>query len=155
MASPSSLVGSIGVYAVHEDWSEAMAQAGVQPTLIKAGKYKAEGIDFQPLSDDARAHIQESVDDSYDMFVTAVSKGRGVPPATVRSGYGEGRVLTAKRAKAEGLVDRIDTIEGAFARAPKSRAAAEAETARLAEESAATFAFERERRQRLGLRSAE
>jgi signal peptide peptidase SppA len=167
VASPSSLVGSIGVYAVHQDWSGAYEQAGVKPTLIKAGKYKAEGIDFEPLSDDAIAHFQESVDDSYDAFVGAVSKGRGVPAATVRSGYGEGRALTARRAKAEGLVDRIDTLEGSFSRVPKMRAEEDAPERTAGEptdldridatevfEAAveATFAFELERRRRQGLR---
>jgi signal peptide peptidase SppA len=164
VASPSSLVGSIGVYAVHQDWSGAYEQAGVKPTLIKAGKYKAEGIDFMPLSEDAIAHFQESVDDSYEAFTAAVAKGRGTTPTAVRSGYGEGRALTARRAKAEGLVDRIDTLEGAYGRTPKMRAEDEAPD-RTAEDSGVemdpadyaaqpegAFAFEAERRRRLGLR---
>jgi signal peptide peptidase SppA len=169
VASPSSLVGSIGVYAVHQDWSGAYEQAGVKPTLIKAGKYKAEGIDFEPLSEDAIAHFQESVDDSYEAFTAAVAKGRDTTPAAVRSGYGEGRALTARRAKAEGLVDRIDTLEGAYGRTPKMRAEGEApertageptDLDRIATDPAdyvgrpddEAFAFEAERRRRLGLR---
>jgi signal peptide peptidase SppA len=168
VASPSSLVGSIGVYAVHQDWSAAYEQAGVKPTLIKAGKYKAEGIDFMPLSDDAIAHFQESVDDSYEAFTAAVAKGRGTTPAAVRSGYGEGRALTARRAKAEGLVDRIDTLEGSFSRTPKMRAVDDAPAVTAGEPTdldriemdAAdyaglpddAFAFEVERRRRQGLR---
>lgn len=160
VASPSSLVGSIGVYAVHEDWSGAYEQQGVRPTLIKAGKFKAEGIDIEPLSDDARSHFQESVDDSYDAFVAAVAKGRGVSPAEVRSGYGEGRVLTAKRAKAVGLVDRVDTLEGSLTKTPKMRQAEERiERAAVVDEprpadDQPAFAFERERRIRAGLRPA-
>lgn len=127
IASPSSMVGSIGVYAVHEDWSGAYDQLGIKPTLIKAGKYKAEGIDIEPLGDDARGHMQEMVDDSYDAFVAGVAKGRGVPPKSVRDGYGEGRALTAKRARDVGLVDRVDTLDGAIATTPRLARARAAE----------------------------
>jgi signal peptide peptidase SppA len=157
VASPSSMVGSIGVYAIHTDASGAYEMLGVRPTLIKAGKYKAEGIDFEPLSDEARGHFQESVDDSYDAFVSAVAKGRGVTPAAVRSGYGEGRALTAKRAKTEGLVDRVDTLDGAFAKTPKMRSAEDLlEVAAAGDDHAQgdSFIFELERRRRHGLRPA-
>jgi signal peptide peptidase SppA len=160
VASPSSLVGSIGVYAVHEDWSEAYAQQGVRPTVLKAGKYKAEGLDIAPLSAEATEHFQEGVDDAYADFVGAVAAGRGDTAANVRNGYGEGRALTAKRAKAAGLVDRVDTLEGAFARTPKMRTAEEpapalvAAAAELAAVEGDAFAFEAERRRRYGLRPA-
>ena len=168
IASPSSMVGSIGVYAIHQDMSGAYELLGVRPTLIKAGKFKAEGIDFEPLGEEARAHFQESVDDSYDAFIAGVSKGRGVTGATVRNGYGEGRALTAKRAKAAGLVDRVDTLDGAFAKTPKMREAkaedmdpavvGEADAMLLGgqglEPDSLAFAFERERRERLGLGKA-
>lgn len=157
IASPSSLVGSIGVYAIHQDLSGAYELLGVRPTIIKAGKFKAEGNDMEPLSDDARAHFQESVDDSYEAFTSGVAKGRGVTAAAVRAGYGEGRALTSKRAKAAGLVDRVDTLDGSFARTPKMREAQAEDTAPELEAAEdftpaldrLAFAFERERRERL------
>jgi ClpP class serine protease len=48
--------------------------------------------------------------------VAAVAKGRGVAQGAVREGYGEGTVLTAKRALGAGLVDRVDTFDGTLAR---------------------------------------
>jgi ClpP class serine protease len=50
------------------------------------------------------------------MFIESVAKGRGVTAVAVRGGYGEGRVLNAKDAKKEGMVDRIDTLDGVLAR---------------------------------------
>lgn len=144
VASPSSLVGSIGVYAVHEDLSGAYEQAGVTPTLIKAGKYKAEGIDIAPLDDEAQGHMQELVNDAYDQFLSAVAKGRGTTVSAVRDGYGEGRVLTAKRAKDAGLVDRVDTIEGAYARTPRMQAAADDPRLAAQAEAEAQAAYERQ-----------
>lgn len=41
--TPGGEVGSIGVWQAHQDWSKALADAGVNTTLISAGKYKVEG----------------------------------------------------------------------------------------------------------------
>jgi signal peptide peptidase SppA len=115
--SPSSLTGSIGVFAAHQDLSAAQEQLGVKTTFISAGKYKTEGNSSQPLDPEARDHIQSLVDSAYSMFTTDVSKGRRVNVAAVRSGYGEGRVLDAKTAVSEGLADRVATLEQTIGRA--------------------------------------
>lgn len=116
VASPSAMVGSIGVYALHEDISGMLAQLGIRREVFAAGKYKAEGVDGGPLSEDARAHVQTLIDGAYNRFVGDVAKGRGVKPADVRSGYGEGRLLNAEQALAAGLIDRIATLEDTLAR---------------------------------------
>ena len=41
----------------------------------------------------------------------------------VRGGFGEGRVLTAKDAVAEGLADRVDTFEATISRLTKTKRA--------------------------------
>jgi signal peptide peptidase SppA len=109
--SPSGTVGSIGVYTEHRDVSKALESGGMQPTLVSAGKYKVEGNPYQPLDDEAREAMQRTVDEYYGMFVRDVAAGRDTTVTAVRSGYGEGRVLTAKRAVDEGLVDKVATIE--------------------------------------------
>ena len=116
VVAPSGSAGSIGVYTAHQDLSAAYEEAGIKTTLISAGKYKTEGNEFAALTSDAQAYAQSVVDDYYGMFVADVAKGRGVAVADVRSGYGEGRNLLAKPAKAAGLIDRIDTIDGVVRR---------------------------------------
>jgi HK97 family phage major capsid protein len=116
VVSPSAEVGSIGVYMVHEDLSGFLEQAGIKQTVIKAGKFKAEGYPSEPLSDEARAAFQLRVDDAYDQFVKAVAKARGVKVADVRNGFGEGRVVTAKRAVELGMADRVATLEQVIAK---------------------------------------
>ena len=61
----------------------------------------------QPLGANARRHVQARVDASYDMFVRSVARNRGVEIATVRNGFGQGRLLSAQAAKAEGMVDGV------------------------------------------------
>jgi signal peptide peptidase SppA len=170
MASPSALVGSIGVYGVHEDWSVANEQMGVAPTYISAGKYKTEGNPDAPLGDEARAHMQELVDASYDLFVRDVAAGRGVSPSAVKAGYGEGRVLPPEAARAAGLIDGIATYDEVLgSKPPRMKARTKAEDVELIRQAtgaaehidvaalaadAERFAYEQERRRRLGLRPA-
>jgi hypothetical protein len=123
VVTPSGDVGSIGVYMVHEDWSSANAAFGVTPTYVAAGRYKVEGNPDEPLSDEARAAMQQSVDDLYDLFVADVAAGRGDSPAAVRAGYGEGRVLPAARAVAAKLADSIGSAEDTIARFGRGRQA--------------------------------
>lgn len=115
--SPSSLTGSIGVFAAHDDLSAAQERLGVKTTLISAGKYKTETNRNAPLSDEARAHIQSLVDSAYGMFTADVAAGRGVKAKDVRGGFGEGRILPAQAAVAEGLADRVATLEQTIMRA--------------------------------------
>lgn len=130
------VIGSIGVFTVHQDLSAALEKEGVKVTLIKAGAHKAEGNPFEPLSDELKAEIQASVDATYGAFVKAVARGRGVSVSDVRKGYGEGRGLPGAEAKAAGLIDRIATMDDVIGRLVGRKAAsglrAEDETPALA-----------------------
>lgn len=110
-ATPSSQLGSIGVFWAHEDMSKALEDCGIKTTLVAAGKYKTEGNPFEPLSDDAKAHMQSIVDGFYGSFVKSVAKGRGVTAKDVRSGFGQGRVLNASEAVSAGLADGVKSLD--------------------------------------------
>ena len=126
VASPSAGVGSIGVYAIHDDLSKALEEFGIKRTYISAGKFKVDGNETEPLSDTARAHMQGIINTVYDRFVADIARGRAVPKDTVKKSYGEGRVLMAEDALAAGMIDKIATLDetlGRFAK-PTSTAAA-------------------------------
>lgn len=109
--TPSGAVGSVGVFALHIDESRAMDSEGFTPTFISAGKFKTEGNPLEPLSEEARDYAQANVDGVYDQFLEDVAAGRGVTPEAVRKGFGEGRMVNADDAVAEGMADRVSTIE--------------------------------------------
>lgn len=111
VVTPSGNVGSIGVFYGHEDISKKLENEGVKVTLISAGKYKTEGSQFAPLSEEAAANLQAWVDSYYTMFVQSVAKGRGVTPQAVRGGFGQGRVVKAKEAVDQGMADRVATLD--------------------------------------------
>lgn len=127
VAIPSVLegrIGSIGAFSVHQDISAALEKEGIKTTIFSAGKFKTEGNPFQPLTEEYAAVRQASVDGAHDQFVRTVARGRGVAPADVRGGYGQGRALSAVDAKAAGLIDRIASVEDTLARlaSPHARA---------------------------------
>ncbi len=117
--APSGEVGSIGVFAAHQDVSRALEKDGVTVNLISAGKYKTEGSPYQPLGEEARAAIQARVDDYYAAFVKGVAQGRGVSVADVRGGFGEGRVVGAAEAVRLGMADKVGTLEDVITRAAR------------------------------------
>lgn len=132
VASPSACIGSIGVYTIHEDLSKAFDQLGVKVTYLAAGKYKVDGNDAEPLSESARSRILAMVNARYERFLADVALGRGVPVAQVRSGFGEGSVLTADDALAAGMVDRIATLDETVSRVLSSSPSRQAFTSRAA-----------------------
>lgn len=113
VASASSEVGSIGIVTRHEDLSKALEAAGVAVNFITAPEdgFKAEGNPFQPLSPEARAHIQSVANAYYDKFVKAVARGRKASQARVREDFGKGRMYGTDRAMAVGMIDRIATLQ--------------------------------------------
>ena len=128
--SPSGEAGSIGVYAAHIDRSAELERAGRKPTLISAGRYKVEGNPYEPLTDEARAAMQASVDGYYAQFVADVAKHRGTSAGAVRGGYGEGRVLRAEDAVSAGLADRIATLDQVIAELSGAKRGRSADSAR-------------------------
>lgn len=111
VVTPSGEVGSIGVFAVHKDMSKALEQDGIKVSIISEGKYKTEGNPYEPLAEEARSALQTRVGESYDAFVSAVARNRGVKAAIVRNGFGEGRVVGSRQAVELGMADRVGTLE--------------------------------------------
>jgi signal peptide peptidase SppA len=116
VVAPGGQVGSVGVVAIHDDVSKATEKAGVRRSFVYAGRHKIEGHEFAPLEDPARAHLQEMVDAYYAKFVGDVARGRRADPATVRTRFGQGRMVRDDVALASGMADRIDTLHAAIAR---------------------------------------
>lgn len=111
VAAPSSLVGSIGVIAMHVDESAALDRMGLKVTELTYGRRKGEESSLRPLSDEAKASLQARIDHFGRLFEGDVSRGRRVSVESVRSRFGEGSIFVAPDAKAAGLVDRVATLE--------------------------------------------
>jgi len=109
---PTGQAGSIGVlWPPHLNISGSLEKAGDEVTMISAGKYKTEWNPYERPSEEAKAEKKAQADVFYQMFLKHVARGRDVTPGAVENGYGQGRMLFAKAAKAANLIDRIATMD--------------------------------------------
>lgn len=113
--TPGSLAGSVGTIAIHIDFSKALEQEGITPTIISAGENKSAANSLEPLSDTGRKQIQDLVDEYYEQFVADVAKNRGVKKSVVKSAFGQGLVFGDREAVARGMADRIATLNEVLA----------------------------------------
>jgi signal peptide peptidase SppA len=115
-SSSGAMVGSIGVYAVVDDYTHANWQAGIKTEVIKAGKNKAAGHPDKPFTQEDRAAIQTEVNMVYDLFVESVARNRGMSVDDVLS-LATGDIFIGKGAVENRLVDGIKTF-GALLNSP-------------------------------------
>lgn len=130
VVAPSGQAGSIGVFTIHIDESEALEAEGLKVTEISAGRYKTEGAPWKPLDEEGLEFLGSQVSLYYDWFVRDVARFRGDSQKGVRGGYGEGRVLDGEAAVAAKLADRIGTLDDTIERlksGAKARRGARAE----------------------------
>ena len=111
VASPTSVVGSIGVVMLHLDRSGELAAKGIKPTMIFAGAHKVDGNPLGPLSDAVKADLQGRVFRMYDQFLNIVGEGRGSRLDARAAQATEARTFIGEEAVAVGLADRIGAFE--------------------------------------------
>lgn len=116
VVTPGGLAGSIGVYSVHQNISEALAKAGISPTLIRAGEFKAETNGFGPLSDAGREQLEMIVEATAAAFRDSVAESRGITRKAVIEKFGDGKVFPAAELVARGMADRIATLDETLTR---------------------------------------
>ena len=104
VASPSSMVGSIGVIMQITDLTKYYQANGINITSIKAGQYKDMGADYTPLTTTERNMLQGMVNQDYDHFVDIVSTNRHLDKNYTES-IAQGKIYTGTQAKNLKLVD--------------------------------------------------
>lgn len=124
VASPSAEVGSIGAVYAHQSYARMMERMGIETTVITSSPYKAEMSPFAPLSEEAKANMQASVDRTGAEFIAWVAAARNVSEKKVAESFGQGRLVDAQQALAAGMIDRIATLDEVIAgmQAGKGRA---------------------------------
>lgn len=106
-ASPSALVGSIGVFVPIADMRRMYEMAGIQMEVIKAGDLKAAGYPGTSLTQDQRDDIRRSVEHVYGKFTAFVAAREGDQPVPTEAMRGQD--FFADQPEAAGLVDGIAT----------------------------------------------
>lgn len=120
VAAPSTITGSIGVFAVRPSIGALLDRWGIATEVSSRAPQASLGFISRPLSPETRAWVDGDVRAVYGTFLERVGEGRGMPVDAVRA-VAEGRVWTGDQAVQRGLVDATTGLRGAF-REAKSRA---------------------------------
>lgn len=112
-AEPTTLTGSIGVFAILPNMQAFFNnKLGITFDAVKTGEYADLGTTSRPLTEKEKLMVQRSVDTIYATFKHRVTEGRKLD-ATVVDSIAQGRVWTGIQARKMGLVDRLGGIDDA------------------------------------------
>ena len=112
-ANRNTLTGSIGVIAgASVDATGFLEKLGIKTTTFHAGKNKNMLNYNSPLTEEQRAIMQSIADDAYEQFTGIVASARQKSIEEIVA-IADGRIYTARQAKANGLVDSIGSLEDA------------------------------------------
>jgi protease-4 len=143
LAEPTTITGSIGVYASFPNVAEWAKENGVTMNVIKAGDLKASGSLFKVMSKEETAVWQHLIDHAYLRFLEVITRARGLSTeklqddlviketVPIRQGARRKRQVVYKRYRADGgiftaeqavryrLIDRIGYTSDAIEQAAK------------------------------------
>jgi protease-4 len=112
-ATPGTITGSIGVYAMFPTVENLLERLGVHTdgvgTTELAGSLRLD----RPLNPQVESVVTSSIDFSYRSFLQIVAEGRGMSLEEADA-LGQGRVWGAEDAFANGLVDSLGSLEEAI-----------------------------------------
>lgn len=117
-AQPSTITGSIGVFAIIPTFQRTLTDLGINAEGVKSTPYSGEPDIFDGLTPETRAILQASVEDIYRRFTGIVAQSRKLPIERVDQ-IGQGRVWAGATAQQLKLVDHIGGLDAAVAAAAK------------------------------------
>lgn len=118
IANPGTLTGSIGVIMEIPNVEGLMTKIGVKTEVIKSGENKDTGSVFRTMTKEERELLQSVSDNIHEQFIKAVADGRKIKPEDVRK-IADGRIFSGEQALANGLVNRLGTLEDAIGEAAR------------------------------------
>ncbi|HNX17084.1 MAG TPA: signal peptide peptidase SppA [Methanoregula sp.] len=112
-ANPDTFTGGIGVIWTFSDISSWLKQEGYNISVVKSGERKDMGSTSRALTEDERTYAQKIVNESFEEFITDITRQRVIARADIE----DGRVIRGSDAIKINLIDQIgnlnDAIEGA------------------------------------------
>jgi len=112
VASPATITGSIGVFALRPVLEGVFHKLDIGFDSIVKGPHAELQLSTRPLSPASRERMKAEVASIYDLFVERVDEGRPLDRAQVDA-VGQGRVWTGAQAREVGLVDELGGLREA------------------------------------------
>lgn len=116
-ASPATITGSIGIFAVIPTVNRTLKKLGVTVDGVGTTPLSGQLRLDRPIGPDAGKLLQSTVERGYEIFLERVAEGRGKTRDEVNE-IAQGRVWAGRDAKRLGLVDEL----GSFRQAVESAA---------------------------------
>ena len=116
LAAPTTITGSIGVFAVIPTFQRTLDKIGIVSDGFGTTRLSGQTDLDRGLGPDAKEILQASVERHYRTFVEGVAAARKRRPEEIDS-LAQGRVWTGADAKAAGIVDELGGIDEAIAAA--------------------------------------
>ncbi|MDR2890921.1 MAG: signal peptide peptidase SppA [Alistipes sp.] len=115
MANRTTLTGSIGVFGLFANLSDALkTNAGITVDVVNTNRYSDLGTMLHSPSEAEMAYLQKSVEDVYATFTGHVAAGRNMTVEAVDN-IGQGRVWSGVNALEIGLIDGFGGLVDAVA----------------------------------------
>jgi protease-4 len=111
-ASPATLTGSIGIFAIIPTVDKTLGKVGVNVDGVGTTPLASQMRLDRPLGPEARALLQSEIERGYEVFLERVATGRKKTREQVDS-IAQGRVWAGVDAKRLGLVDGLGSFEDA------------------------------------------
>jgi protease-4 len=111
-ASPATLTGSIGIFAIIPTVDRTLGKVGVSVDGVGTTPLSGQLRLDRPLGAEARALLQSQINRGYDEFLERVSSGRKKSRAEIDA-IAQGHVWAGTDAKRLGLVDQLGSFDEA------------------------------------------
>lgn len=115
-AQPTTITGSIGIFALFVTVPETLAKLGIHVDGIGTTPLAGTFDIRRPLSPQLETIVNSVIKRGYGEFVGRVAKARGKTPEQIDA-IAQGRVWSGSQAKERGLVDKLGGLEDAIAAA--------------------------------------
>jgi protease-4 len=116
LAAPTTITGSIGVFAVIPTFQRTLDKIGIVSDGFGTTRLSGQTDLDRGLGPEAKEILQATVERHYRTFVESVAAARKRRPDEIDS-LAQGRVWTGADAKAAGIVDELGGIDEAIAAA--------------------------------------
>jgi protease-4 len=112
-ASPATLTGSIGIFAIIPTVDKTLGKIGVSVDGVGTTALSGQLRIDRPLGAEARALLQSQINRGYDEFLARVARGRNKTREQVDA-IAQGRVWAGADAHRIGLVDQLGSFNDAL-----------------------------------------
>ncbi|MDK1024741.1 MAG: signal peptide peptidase SppA [Gammaproteobacteria bacterium] len=116
LASPTTVTGSIGIFAILPNLTDSMDSLGIHSDGVGTTPLSSATNLLQPINPIFKSAVQQSIEKGYRMFIELVAKGRNMTVEEVDR-IAQGRVWAGETALELGLVDALGNLDDAIAAA--------------------------------------